>query len=346
MKRERTARLFVAGILIGLPLVILIARWMQPARAAGQTVEIHGRMAEEGGWTPTDLKARTGEALHLRLTSDDVMHGFAVGQADWPSLDVEPGKMTETTLTFDRPGKYVFYCTRWCGVNHWRMRGTIEVSGEGQQAAAEPQPLYAQLGLDIDAPHPAEAVPVVKPSPARGSKLGAAIPAEFLSQEKIRSSAPSETWQALRADPSTAGLTDEQVWDLTALAWRRNTSLQDLEEGRELYAQNCAACHGEGGGGDGVMADQMPNLQSSAVLNHAVSTETAAGSEDHSQTNRPANFTDPRAMLGASPALLQGKILRGGMGTGMPYWGPIFTEDQTWALVDYLWTFQFKNDGE
>jgi hypothetical protein len=25
----------------------------------------------------------------------------------------------------------------------------------------------------------------------------------------------------------------------------------------------------------------------------------------------------------------------------MPYWGPIFTDDQTWSLVDYLWTFQF-----
>jgi hypothetical protein len=32
----------------------------------------------------------------------------------------------------------------------------------------------------------------------------------------------------------------------------------------------------------------------------------------------PADFTDPARMLGASPALLEGKILRGGMGTGMP----------------------------
>ncbi len=30
------------------------------------------------------------------------------------------------------------------------------------------------------------------------------------------------------------------------------------------------------------------------------------------------------------------------MGTGMPYWGPIFTEPETWALVDYLWSFQFR----
>jgi mono/diheme cytochrome c family protein len=60
----------------------------------------------------------------------------------------------------------------------------------------------------------------------------------------------------------------------------------------------------------------------------------------------PIDFTDAANMLGASPAVLQGKILRGGMGTGMPYWGPIFTDDQTWALVAYLWTFQFNYNQE
>ncbi len=59
-------------------------------------------------------------------------------------------------------------------------------------------------------------------------------------------------------------------------------------------------------------------------------------------TQRPANLADPKRMLGASPALLQGKILRGGMGTGMPSWGPIFTEDQTWKIVSYLYTLQFQ----
>jgi mono/diheme cytochrome c family protein len=29
------------------------------------------------------------------------------------------------------------------------------------------------------------------------------------------------------------------------------------------------------------------------------------------------------------------------MGTGMPAWGPIFTDDQTWALVDYVYSFVF-----
>ena len=56
---------------------------------------------------------------------------------------------------------------------------------------------------------------------------------------------------------------------------------------------------------------------------------------------QPVDFSEFSEMLGASPAVLQGKILRGGMGTGMPYFGPIFTEQQTWMLVDYLWSFVF-----
>ena len=59
-------------------------------------------------------------------------------------------------------------------------------------------------------------------------------------------------------------------------------------------------------------------------------------------TEAPADFSDPEQMLGASPALLQGKVLRGGMGTGMPYFGPVFTDEQSWAVTDYLWTFQFE----
>jgi len=95
-------------------------------------------MADTGGWSPDVIKAEVGEPLHLSLTSDDVVHGFAVGQMDMEAVDVEPGNVTDVTLTFDRPGIYTFFCTRWCGVNHWRMRGTIEVSGPAVES--EPAP--------------------------------------------------------------------------------------------------------------------------------------------------------------------------------------------------------------
>ena len=323
MNAERFARLFVIGLLIGLPLALFSARLLPLDRSA-RAIEMHARMPESGGWLPTDVSARVGEPLRLRLTSDDVIHSFAIGQSDTPAVDIFPGQVVETTLVFDQPGKYVFYCTRWCGPNHWRMRGTIEVSGVSATPEEEKIPLYAQLGIDIDAPHMAEVLPTRRPSAARGAQLGVQISDDYLSLAFLRSHSPAQVWQDLRADQISQGFNDEQVWDLVAMLWQRATTPEALAEGRQLYAQNCAACHGEDGTGDGVMADSL----------------TTDG-QSHHATKPPAQFSEVANMLGASPALLQGKIVRGGMGTGMPYWGPVFTEEQTWALVGYLWSFQF-----
>jgi mono/diheme cytochrome c family protein/plastocyanin len=332
MSAERIARIIVIVLAVLLPVAAVIAG--KAESVAGQTIELHGTMSETGGWTPSDIAAKAGESIRLRLTSDDVIHGFAVGQSSLPALDVKPGEVTETTLTFDEPGKYTYYCTRWCGPNHWRMRGTIEVTSDqsvSDQLAVEP-PLYVRLGIDIDAPHPAEIVPGEKPSARRSAELGIEVPATYLTRDYYLAHSPVELWETLRAESFTRRLSDAQVWDLVALVWRSNTSAQALEMGKKLFAQNCAACHGENGAGDGVMAGSLTG-------------ETGAGDMERHDTKAPADFSDASSMLGASPALLHGKIVRGGMGTGMPYWGPIFTEDQLWSVISYLWTFQFDLEG-
>ncbi len=312
----------VAGV-VGAPLYF----WVR-------TPLIHARVAESGGWSPDILYARAGEPLHLRLTSDDVTHGFAVGQTDMPAVDVEPGTVTDLTLTFDQPGTYTFYCTRWCGVNHWRMRGTIEVGPSSSPPPSASTPLYVTLGLDIDASHESPVVPDSKPSASQGQVLAAGLPlSRFMTPNFYRTHSPYQTWQDLRSDTSLEDLGDGQIWNLVAFIWQSNATSEGLAEGRRLFAQNCAACHGESGAGDGVFADQL----SAAGQTAAPTLASAPGMG----RQRPANFTDPKRMLGASPAILQGKILRGGMGTGMPSWGPIFTEDQTWELVSYLYSFQF-----
>ena len=116
--------------------------------------------------------------------------------------------------------------------------------------------------------------------------------------------------------------------------WQSNTTPESLANGKQLYAQNCAACHGENGAGDGVFADDL-------VAAGEASMQTMTGA-DNMMMQAPVDFTDPTRMLGASPALLQGKILRGGMGTGMPMWGSIFTERQIWDLIAYIYSFQFE----
>ena len=327
MRKESLARLVLGfGLILsmGIPVAGL---WHH-----NESLVVHARMAETGGWTPESLSAVVGQPLHLRLTSEDVLHGFAVGQLDQPAVDVKPGEMTDITLVFDKPGKYTFYCTHWCSVNHWRMRGTIEVSGPQVSSAPERPPLYVLLGLDIDASHQAAAVPAELPSAWRGALLNRQIPDKYTRRDYYLSHTPVDLWLALRSQTSLKDLSSQQVWDLVAWVWQSNTTPEVVKEGKELFSSNCAACHGEAGAGNGVFADQLAENLASNSSSQAIG----------KQVLPPANFTDPKRMLSASPALLQGKIIRGGMGTGMPYWGPIFIEDQTWALIAYLWTFQFS----
>lgn len=326
MRKEQLARSIIF-VLVLTAIAIPMAAWQMRT----SSMVVYARMAETGGWTPENLTAEVGVPVHLQLTSDDVMHGFAVGQTDLPSVDVIPGEMSEVTLTFDRPGRYTFYCTRWCSVNHWRMRGTIEVSGPVSTSEIGIPPLYITLGLDIDAEHHAEVIPDRLPSAARGAQAGAIIPAEYLDREYYLSHSPVELWSALRDETGLTEFSDQDLWDQVAAIWQTNTSPGDIEIGRQLYVANCAACHGETGAGDGVFANQLDKSKAGEL------SETQTGEK----TMRPSDFTDPEHLLSTNPAHLQGKILRGGMGTGMPYWGPIFTEKQIWSLVAFIWTFQF-----
>lgn len=317
--------LIVTGILlaVGAPLYL----W-------SRTPLIHAQMAENGGWSPDVIQAEAGEPLHMKFTSDDVVHGFAVGQMDMDTVDIEPGKVTDITLNFDQPGVYTFYCTRWCGLNHWRMRGRIEVSGSNADLELAPAPLYVSLGLNLDAPHDPLTVPSRKPSALSGELISTELPiTDYQSPNYYRTNSPYQVFDEL----SNMSLTEQQRWDVVAYIWQSNTTPESIANGRQLYAQNCAACHGENGSGDGVFADDLAAAGKSSM-------QTMTGADAMSM-QRPVDFTDPNRMLGASPALLQGKILRGGMGTGMPMWGTIFTENQIWDLVAYLYSFQFEYEN-
>jgi mono/diheme cytochrome c family protein/plastocyanin len=324
-RSEFIARSLVLGAALAAIAVPLAAWWRVPL--------VHASMPEAGGWNPAVMRATVGEPLHLRLTSDDVMHGFAVGHLDAPAVDVLPGKVSEVTLVFNEPGTYTYYCTRWCGLNHWRMRGTIEVDGGQPGGASINTPLYVSLGIDLDADRSAEVLPAAKPVAEAATLTPEPAPERYRSVEYYRSHSPASAWLDLRAQPVLQDLDDQEVWDLTARIWRSNTSPAILAEGKDLYAQNCAACHGEQGAGDGVFADDLA----------ASSARSAAGSADPADgmIQKPASLVDPSRMLAASPALLHGKILRGGMGTGMPSWGPLFTESQVWSLVAHLYSLQF-----
>jgi len=329
MKQEYLARAIVVTLLVLVLALPVIGKTLW--RLQNPTVlEMRARLPESGGWSPSTITVRSGQLLTLRFTSEDVVHGFAIGKLDQPEIEILPGEFVETTLILSTPGKYVFYCTRWCGPNHWRMRGVINVIGDGPTPTPEPTPLYLGLEIDLDAPHQAEIIPDRVVEPQRGSKLQDRLPSYALEQATYLSNSPASLWMRLRAEPSLRDLNDDDLWDLVAWVWEQHTSAQEIVAAQELYAENCAACHGETGKGDGVM---MRDLPPPAPDNHTPA---------HNERTRPPDWSDPRQLLGASPALLAGKITRGGMGTGMPYWGPIFTPEQIDALVAYLYRFAWN----
>ena len=89
-------------LLIFVP-IIWGLRWLVYGHFWTRTPLIHARMADTGGWNPDILQAEVGKPIELHFTSDDVVHGFAVGQLDMEAVDVEPGKVTDVTLTSISP---------------------------------------------------------------------------------------------------------------------------------------------------------------------------------------------------------------------------------------------------
>ena len=330
IKNEGFARILLGLIILGIPLGVLL--WGNNSLLPGLLV--HASVPENGGWMPGTIYAETGVPFTLKFTSEDVVHGFAIGQIDHPEIEIIPGEISQTTITFSEPGRYVYYCTRWCSPNHWRMRGTIIVEGPAQPQEQTKAPLYVMMGVDIDQERSTEKIPLKIPSANDGQVIMAKLEGSKLEPyqtiDYLRSNSPADVWLSLREESFTGELSDQDIWNLIAALWRSSTTVENINAGGQLFSQNCAACHGPNGDGGGIFAGHYTsdNLGTNGALANLAS---------------PADFTQPEQMLASSSVVLQGKIIRGGMGTGMPNFGPIFNEEQIWSLVDFIWTFQFTD---
>ena len=352
-RAERLARLVGVALLVGF-LLAALAAWMGRIRPSDGAIELVARQPAAGGWSRERIVVKRGERVRLRIRSEDVVHGFAIGRLGVDVGPIEPGKTTTVEFVADQAGEFTFYCTTWCDPNHPRMRGTLEVRDPGQASKTPPSSARDVALRDLDMPRDAAAIPSARPSARRGGTLyaercaachgergqGTARGPAIAERELLRELSPVQVFGMLggvaapetshRSSPhrlapssagrrgathaqSTRGWSDRDRWDGVAYLWSLGTTPDRVDVGRRLFSRNCAPCHGERGAGDGPGGRVQPK--------------------------QPANFTNARTMLAGTGSLYTAKIRRGGMGTGMPYWGNIFTEEELAALVDYLWTF-------
>jgi cytochrome c oxidase subunit 2 len=339
------------GLFLGLTVAFLVSM-LGPS--PGPEIELVARQPAAGGWSRERIVVNQGERVRLRIRSEDVVHGFAIGRMGVDAGPIEPGKVVTVEFPADQAGEFTFYCTMWCDPNHARMRGILEVRGPGQVTTSPPMPASDVTLQHLDDPRDAGVVPQALPSATRrlalygqrcaschgergegtvrGTVIGGGnalrdrspvdvfhMMAQTKKQQGTRRGGAHGRGAAVasRADvshgPFVQDWSEQERWDVVAALWSFGSTADRLALGRRLYLKNCAACHGERGAGD--------------------------GPGGRSQPKKPADFTDARRMLAGTSALYTAKIRRGGMGTGMPYWGSIFTEEELAAAVDYVWGF-------
>lgn len=101
-------------------------------------------------------------------------------------------------------------------------------------------------------------------------------------------------------------LTSDELWDVVFYVWRFSTDTETLNLGQNIYEENCQVCHGLDGTG--------------AVLG-------------------AADFSDLRVVDDQAPRDFY-LVTTQGKGS-MPAWQGRLSQDERWAVIDYLRTFSY-----
>ena len=333
----RTAAYLLAAAVLAMAVYRFVLDWQAILALRPVALHVWAAVAEEGGWQGEGLRVASGRTVDLTVHSRGGVHTFALAHTDVASnVALQPGDATTVRFTAPAPGRYVLDCTTWCSPFHWRMRTVIEV----YDPTAPDAPLtYPQLPAryaiavaphELDMPHSSVVAPSAPPRPATGAAwwrqaAPATTPAAALAALGWPNVTPAAARQRLQTGdlPGLAAaqtLPEADLWALVAFLWQGAATPDALTAGRSLYQQNCAACHGDQGRGDGFAVSFSPGQE--------------------------PDFTDLAAAAGAAPALYYAKLARGGMGTGMPNWGVILTEDELWALVSTITGFTFDSTDQ
>ncbi len=117
-----------------------------------------------------------------------------------------------------------------------------------------------------------------------------------------------------RGMPPFQSLSNQERWDVLAYIYSMSLTGDELQRGEAVYIQNCAACHGSEGRGDGPRA---------AGLNPA-----------------PKNIADPRYISLVTDTALY-RSVAGGYPPGMQAFSGQLSDSDIWAVVAYLRSMNF-----
>lgn len=120
-------RVLPTGILLAAGLAIALvpgASWrLVRASVPPPVVEISAKRFE---FVPNQITLNQGETVVLRLTTQDVKHGFFMRELGIDAL-IEPGRATDVTVTPEAKGTFTIICDHFCGQGHSNMHMKVIV---------------------------------------------------------------------------------------------------------------------------------------------------------------------------------------------------------------------------
>jgi mono/diheme cytochrome c family protein len=134
---------------------------------------------------------------------------------------------------------------------------------------------------------------------------------DFTDADFVRGESPASFFQTVsdgrgEMPAFKASLAVDDRWNAVFYVWRFSTSDQTLVQGKKIFTDNCAACHGANGTG--------------AVLG-------------------AADFTNMPQIAGGAPRDFY-QIVTQGKGS-MPSWQGRLSQDDRWAVIDFVRTFSY-----
>lgn len=132
-KRDYAPRLklfwlvMISGILIT---AATLLPWPHSVAAKNSNEKIVQAVASQWKWELSQQQFNTGDAIHFKVSSKDVNHGFGIYDSNMTMLtqvQAMPGYTNSLHYTFDKPGEYQILCMEYCGVAHHNMITTITV---------------------------------------------------------------------------------------------------------------------------------------------------------------------------------------------------------------------------
>ena len=111
------------GTIAALAVCTLHYTW---ADAPDRTIEIH---AHRYAFMPSEITVKKGEAVTLKLVSDDVPHSLLVKDLGINQA-ITKGKPAEVTFTPSKAGVFQGQCGHFCGSGHGTMAFAVHVTGD------------------------------------------------------------------------------------------------------------------------------------------------------------------------------------------------------------------------